>query len=398
LVKKENTIVLGVTGSIAAYKAAELASRFAREGFRVDVIMTESAQQFISPLTFRNITGRPVVTTMWDLASEFSVEHVALAEAADVVLVAPATANIIAKMACGMADDMLSCTVLATRAPVVIAPAMNDNMWSNPVTRENVAKLAKRGFIFVGPSRGRLASGKMGLGRLTGLDEIYGITLQVLGRKGDLAGKHIVVTAGGTQEPVDPVRCLTNHSSGKMGYAVAEAARNRGAQVTLISAPTALAAPAGIRVVGVKTAEEMLKAVEDAVKKADVLVMAAAVADFRPVKAAGKKIKRADLSDLTLELEKTPDILSQVKGDFIRVGFAAESHDVVANAREKVKRKGLDLIVANDITEKDCGFGTETNRVAIIDGKGKSEELPLLPKGEVADRILDRLLTMLKSR
>ena len=398
MVKKENTIVLGVTGSIAAYKAAELASRFAREGFRVDVIMTESAQQFISPLTFRNITGRPVVTTMWDLASEFSVEHVALAEAADVVLVAPATANIIAKMACGMADDMLSCTVLATRAPVVIAPAMNDNMWSNPVTRENVAKLAKRGFIFVGPSRGRLASGKMGLGRLTGLDEIYGITLQVLGRKGDLAGKHIVVTAGGTQEPVDPVRCLTNHSSGKMGYAVAEAARNRGAQVTLISAPTALAAPAGIRVVGVKTAEEMLKAVEDAVKKADVLVMAAAVADFRPVKAAGKKIKRADLSDLTLELEKTPDILSQVKGDFIRVGFAAESHDVVANAREKVKRKGLDLIVANDITEKDCGFGTETNRVAIIDGKGKSEELPLLPKGEVADRILDRLLTMLKSR
>ena len=317
MVKKENTIVLGVTGSIAAYKAAELASRFAREGFRVDVIMTESAQQFISPLTFRNITGRPVVTTMWDLASEFSVEHVALAEAADAVLVAPATANIIAKMACGMADDMLSCTVLATRAPVVIAPAMNDNMWSNPVTRENVAKLTKRGFTFVGPARGRLASGKMGLGRLTGLDEIYGITLQVLGRKGDLAGKHIVVTAGGTQEPVDPVRCLTNHSSGKMGYAVAEAARNRGAQVTLISAPTTLAAPAGIRVVGVKTAEEMLKAVEDAVKKTDALVMAAAVADFRPVKTASKKIKRADLSDLTLELEKTPDILSQVKGDLI---------------------------------------------------------------------------------
>ena len=396
MVKKEKTIVLGVTGSIAAYKAAELASRFAREGFRIDVIMTESAQQFITPLTFRNITGRPVITNMWDLASEFSVEHVALAEAADAVLVAPATANIIAKMACGMADDMLSCTVLATRAPVVIAPAMNDNMWSNPVTRENVAKLTKRGFTFVGPARGRLASGKMGLGRLTGLDEIYGITLQVLGRKGDLAGKHIVVTAGGTQEPVDPVRCLTNRSSGKMGYAVAEAARNRGAQVTLISAPTALAAPAGIRIVGVKTAEEMLKAVEEAVKKADALAMAAAVADFRPVKAAGKKIKRADLSDLKLELEKTPDILSQVKGDFIRVGFAAESHDVVANAREKVKRKGLDLIVANDITEKDCGFGTETNRVAIIDSKGKSEELPLLPKGEVADRILDQLSGLLK--
>jgi len=392
---KAKTIVLGVTGSIAAYKAAELASRFTKEGFRVDVIMTESAQQFIAPLTFRNITGRPVVTTMWDLASEFSVEHVALAEAADVVLIAPATANIIAKIACGMADDMLSCTVLATKAPVVIAPAMNDNMWSNPVTRENVTKLTKRGFTFVGPAHGRLASGKIGLGRLTGLDEIYGITLQVLGRKGDLAGKHIVVTAGGTQEPVDPVRCLTNRSSGKMGYAVAEAARNRGAEVTLISAPTTLAAPPGIKIVGVKTAEEMLEAVQEAVKKADALIMAAAVADFRPVKTAARKIKRQDLNELTIELEKTPDILAQVKGSFIRVGFAAESHDVVANAKEKVKRKGLDFIVANDITEKDCGFGTETNRVAIIDSKGKAEELPLLPKGEVADKILDKVTGLL---
>jgi len=393
---KNKTIVRGVTGSIAAYKAAELASRFTKDGFRVDVIMTESAQRFITPLAFRNITGRPVVTTMWDIDSEFSVEHVALAEAADVVLIAPATANIIAKIACGMADDMLSCTVLATKAPIVIAPAMNDNMWANTVTQENIARLKQRGFTFVGPSHGRLASGKLGLGRLSGLDEIYGITLQALGRKGDLAGKNIVVTAGGTQEPVDPVRCLTNHSSGKMGYAVAEAARNRGAQVTLISAPTALPNPPGIKIIDINTAEEMLKAVQSAVKGADALIMAAAVADFRPVKTAGKKIKRADLSDLTLELEKTPDILSQVKGDFIRVGFAAESHDVVANARDKVKRKGLDLIVANDITEKDCGFGTETNRVTIIDSKGKAEELPLLPKGEVADRILDRLNTALR--
>ena len=392
---KNKTIVLGVTGSIAAYKAAELASRFTKDGFRVDVIMTESAQRFISPLTFRNITGLPVVTTMWDIDSEFSVEHVALAEAADVVLIAPATANIIAKIACGMADDMLSCTVLATRAPVVIAPAMNDNMWTNTVTQENAAKLLKRGFIFVGPAHGRLASGKLGLGRLTGLDEIYGITLQVLGRKGDLAGKNIVVTAGGTQEPVDPVRCLTNRSSGKMGYAIAEAARNRGAQVTLISAPTSLPTPPGIKVIDVNTAEEMLKAVQETVKKADALIMAAAVADFRPIAAAGKKIKRADLSDLTLELEKTPDILAQVKGDFIRVGFAAESHDVVANARDKVKRKGLDLIVANDITEKDCGFGTETNRVTIIDSKGKAEELPLLHKSEVAEKILDRVKAVL---
>ncbi|MCX6001972.1 MAG: bifunctional phosphopantothenoylcysteine decarboxylase/phosphopantothenate--cysteine ligase CoaBC [Chloroflexi bacterium] len=393
---KNKTIVLGVTGSIAAYKAAELASRFTKDGFRVDVIMTESSQKFIAPLTFRNITGRPVVTTMWDIASEFSVEHVALAEAADVVLMAPATANTIAKIACGMADDMLTCTVLATKAPVVIAPAMNNNMWANTITQENVAKLKKRGFTFVGPAYGRLASGKLGQGRLTGLDEIYGITLQALGRKGDLAGKNIVVTAGGTQEPVDPVRCLTNRSTGKMGYAVAEAARNRGAEVTLISAPTALAKPPGIKVMDVNTAEEMLKAVQSAVKGADALIMAAAVADFRPLKKADKKIKRADLSDLTLELEKTPDILAQVKGDFIRIGFAAESHDVIANARDKVKRKGLDMIVANDITEKDCGFGTETNRVTIIDSKGKAEELPLLHKGEVADRILDRLITAMR--
>ena len=393
---KNKTVILGVTGSIAAYKAAELASRFSKDGFRVDVIMTESAQRFITPLTFRNITGRPVVTSMWDLNSEFSVEHVALAEAADVVLIAPATANIIAKIACGIADDMLSCTVLATCAPVVIAPAMNDNMWANTATRENVAKLIKRGVTFAGPSRGRLASGKLGLGRLTALDDIYGITLQVLGRKGDLAGKKIVVTAGGTQEPVDPVRCLTNRSSGKMGYAVAGAARNRGAVVTLISAPTSLPDPVGIKIVGANTAEEMLKAVQAAVKGADALIMAAAVADFRPVSAPGRKIKRAGVSELTLELEKTPDILAQVKGDFVRVGFAAESHDVVANALDKVKSKGLDLIVANDITEKDCGFGTETNRVTIIDRKGKADALPLLPKGEVADRILDRVRDMLK--
>ena len=393
---KAKTIVLGVTGSIAAYKAVELASRFTAEGFRVDVIMTESAQRFITPLTFRNITGRPVVTTMWDLSSEYSVQHVALAEAADVVLIAPATANIIAKIACGMADDMLSCTVLATKAPIVIAPAMNDNMWSNAVTRENVAKLSKRGITFVGPARGRLASGKMGLGRLTSLDDIYGITLQVLGRKSDLAGKHVVVTAGGTQEPVDPVRCVTNRSSGKMGYAVAEAARNRGAEVTLITAPTALVAPSGIKVIAIKTAEEMLKAVQEAAKKADALIMAAAVADFKPVKASSQKIKRQDLSELTIELERTPDILAQVKGDFVRVGFAAESHNVVANAREKVKRKGLDFIVANDITEKDCGFGTNTNRVTIIDSKGKVDELPLMPKDAVADRILDKLRSVLK--
>jgi phosphopantothenoylcysteine decarboxylase / phosphopantothenate---cysteine ligase len=395
---KAKTIVLGVTGSISAFKAAELASGFTREGFRVEVIMTEEALKFVGPITFRSITGRPAVTSMWDTPSEFNIGHVALAEAADVVLIAPATANIIAKIACGIADDMLTCTVLATKAPVVIAPAMNDNMWANSVTQENVAKLAKLGFTFVGPSYGRLASGKMGLGRLTELDEVYGITLQVLGRKGDLVRKRIVVTAGGTQEPVDPVRCLTNRSSGKMGYAIAEAARDRGAEVTLISAPTALHSPTGMKCVDVQTAEDMLKAVTQAAGKSDVLIMAAAVADFRPASPSGSKIKRQGVGDLTLKLEKTPDILGQVKGNFLRVGFAAESDNLVANAADKVKRKALDLIIANDITAEGCGFGSDTNKVTIIDGKGKTEELSLMPKREVAERILDRVAGLLKKK
>ncbi|MGA9049496.1 MAG: bifunctional phosphopantothenoylcysteine decarboxylase/phosphopantothenate--cysteine ligase CoaBC [Dehalococcoidia bacterium] len=395
---KSKTIVLGITGSIAAYKAADLAARFTKDGFRVDAVFTESAMKFASPMTVRNLTGRPVVTTMWELSTEFSVEHVALSEAADVVLVAPASANIIARLANGIADDMLTCTVLATKAPVIIAPAMNDNMWANQVTQDNVAKLKKRGFIFVGPAYGRLASGKMGLGRLTELDEIYGVTLQVLGKKGDLAGRHLVVTAGGTQEPVDPVRCLTNRSSGKMGYAIAEAARNRGAEVTLISGPTSLAKPAGVKFVDIKTTEDMLKAVLDATKKADALIMAAAVADFRPARPSGSKIKRAGVTGLSLNLEKTPDILEQVKGNIVRVGFAAESDNVIANATDKVKRKGLDLIVANNITEEGSGFGTDTNRVAIIDSKGKVEELPLLTKREVADEILDRVSRLLKKK
>ncbi len=396
MAEKIKTIVLGVTGSIAAFKAADLASRFTGAGFKVETIMTASAIEFITPLTFRNITGQPVVTSMWDLSSEFSVEHVALAEAADVVLIAPATANIIAKIACGLADDMLSCTVLATRAPVVIAPAMNDNMWANEITQQNVEKLKKRGLTFVGPAYGRLASGKRGLGRLTELDEIYDITLKVLGRKGDLKGKRLVVTAGGTAEPLDPVRSLTNRSSGKMGYAIAEAARNRGADVILISAPVALHKPAGIEVVEVKTTEDMLNAVQAAAVKCDALIMAAAPADFRPVKTSDTKIKRQNHPELTLQLEKTPDILAATKGSFLRVGFAAESDHVVENALEKIRRKSLDLIVANDITEKGCGFGSDTNRVTIIDSKGRADALPLLTKSEVADKILDRILELMK--
>jgi phosphopantothenoylcysteine decarboxylase/phosphopantothenate--cysteine ligase len=393
---KDKTVVLGVTGSIAAYKAVELASQLTQAGARVEVIMTEAATEFIAPLTFRNITGRPVVTKMFELASEYSVEHVALAEAADVVVIVPATADIIARIAVGIADDMLCCTVLATKAPVIVAPAMHAAMYENQVTQDNLAKLKARSFTIVGPDYGRLASGGIGLGRLVDVNEILGTICQVLGRNRDLAGRRIVVTAGGTQEPVDPVRCLTNRSSGKMGYALAEAARDRGAKVVLVSAPTALQKPVGVDVVNVGTAQEMYEAVKKAVSKADALIMAAAVADYRPRKVSKGKIKRERASSLTLELERTPDILTEVKGKFLRVGFAAESENLVANAKGKLDKKRLDLIVANDITARGSGIGADTNQVVIIDRKDKVEKLPLLPKREVADRILDRVVKLLK--
>jgi phosphopantothenoylcysteine decarboxylase/phosphopantothenate--cysteine ligase len=392
---KDKTVVLGVTGSIAAYKAAELASQLTQMGAKVEVIMTEAAIEFIAPLTFRNITGRPVVINMFELASEYSVEHVALAEAADVVVIAPATADIIAKIAAGIADDMLCCTVLATKAPIILAPAMHAAMYENSVTQDNLAKLKARGFTIIGPDYGRLASGRIGLGRLVDVSEILGIVCQLLGRSGDLAGKRIVVTAGGTQEPIDPVRCLTNRSSGKMGYALAEAARDRGAQVTLVSAPSFLPVPIGMDVVNVGTAQEMYEAVKKAVARTDALIMSAAVADYRPKKVSKSKVKRERASSLTLELERTPDILEEVKGNFLRVGFAAESEDLVANAKKKLQEKRLDLIIANDITSKFSGIGADTNQVVIIDRKGKIEELPLLPKREVADRILDRVAQFL---
>ncbi len=394
---KGKTVVLGVTGSIAAYKAAELASQLTQAGARGEVIMTEAASQFITPLTFRSITGRPVVTRMFELVSEYSVEHVALAEAADVVVIAPATANNIAKLAVGIADDMLCCTVLATKAPIILAPAMDVNMYESQVTQDNLAKLKARGFTIVGPGCGWLASGKTGLGRLVDVNEILGAICQVLGRGDDLAGKRIVVTAGGTQEPVDPVRCLTNRSSGKMGYALAEAARDRGAHVILVSAPSALPKPIDIDVVDVGTAQEMYEAVKKAVDKADALIMAAAVADYRPKQVSKSKIKRQQVPSLTLELEKTPDILGEVKGKFLRVGFAAESENLVANAKEKLEKKQLDLIVANDITAACSGTGADSNQVVIIDREGTVEELPLLPKREVADRILDRVVKLIKS-
>jgi phosphopantothenoylcysteine decarboxylase/phosphopantothenate--cysteine ligase len=384
------TIVLGITGSIAAYKAAEIASQLTQAGAKVNVIMTKEAIQFISPVTLRAITGRPAVTEMYNLASEFSIDHVSLAEAADIVVIAPATANIIAKLAAGIADDMLCCTVLATKAPVLIAPAMETNMYNNPVTQDNLSKLKARDFVIIAAATGWLASRKEGPGRLADTNNIIGSIRQVLGGGGDLAGKHILVTAGGTQEPIDPVRYISNRSSGKMGYALAEAARDRGAKVTLVTAPTSLVEPVGVNLVKVNTAQEMQQAVENVTTQADALVMAAAVADYRPTKAAKDKIKKGE-AGLTLELEPTLDILSSVKGNFIKVGFAAESSNLMENAEQKLKQKGLDLIVANDITASDSGFSTDTNRVTIIDRKGKVDSLPLISKREVADKVLDRV-------
>jgi phosphopantothenoylcysteine decarboxylase/phosphopantothenate--cysteine ligase len=393
---KNKTIVLGITGGIAAYKAVDLASKLTQAGARVETVMTEAAQKLITSLTLRNITRRPVVTDMFEMASEYSVEHIALAEAADAVIIAPATANTIARLAAGIADNMLGCIVLATKAPVIIAPAMNDIMYKNAVTQENIGKLKARGFTVIEPEYGRLASGKMGKGRLPETSKLIEAIERALGQNKDLDGKCLVVTAGGTREPIDPVRHIGNRSSGRMGYALAEAARERGAEITLISANVSLEKPDGVEVIKVQTAAEMKKAVAGAVKKADVLVMAAAVADYKPEAATKSKIKKESKRDLTLKLVKTPDILSEVKGNFIKVGFAAESENLVANAKKKLTTKGLDMVVANDITEPDAGFDVDTNRVVIIDKKGKVEELPLMSKREVADRVLDRVKVMLK--
>jgi phosphopantothenoylcysteine decarboxylase/phosphopantothenate--cysteine ligase len=391
---KGKTVVLGITGGIAAYKAADLASKLTQAGAKVEVIMTEAARKFITPLTLRNITRRPVVTDMFELASEYSVEHIALAEAADVVVIAPATANTIARLAAGIADDMLGTVVLATEVPVIVAPAMNDNMYKNAVTQQNVAALRARGFTFIEPEMGRLASGKIGKGRLAETATIIEAIEKVLGKRHDLAGKRIIVTAGGTQEPIDPVRLITNRSSGKMGYALAEAARDRGAQVTLISAPATLSPPDGVEIVKVRTVADMRDAVLKAVKKADILIMAAAVSDFRVAKQADHKIKKQG-GKLALELVENKDFLLELPDNFIKVGFAAESENMVANAKKKLKEKRLDMIVANDITQPDAGFDVDTNRVTIIDKKGKADALPLMSKRDVAEKILDRVKGMM---
>jgi phosphopantothenoylcysteine decarboxylase/phosphopantothenate--cysteine ligase len=389
-------VILGVTGSIACYKALDLASKMVQAGALVDTVMSYGATQFVTALAFRSITHREVVTDLFDANSTYSIEHIELARQADVVVIAPATAHCIAKLAAGLADDPLTTTVIATTAPLIVAPAMDGGMFSHPATQENLAKLRQRGVMIAGPASGRLASGLIGEGRLLETPELLGHIAYAMGKDGDLAGKTIVVSAGGTMEPIDPVRVITNHSSGKMGYALAEAGRDRGAKVILVTAPTGLPDPALVEVVSVKTAQEMCDAVLERVKGADALIMAAAVADYRPTTEAEQKIKKAS-GDLTIDLTKTTDILEAATGDFVKVGFSAETQNLVPNAKIKVGSKNLDLIVANDITDPDSGFGVDTNKVTLIDRDLNIEELPVLTKYEVGHRILDRVSRLLGS-
>ncbi len=393
-------IVLGISGSIASYKAADVASRLTQAGALVHAVMTPAATRFITPLAIRSLTRQPVFVDMFDTNSELAEQHVELARRADAVLVAPATADCIARLAHGLADDVLALTVLAATAPVLVAPAMDAQMWANAATQANVRLLEARGVRIVGPAEGRLASGRSGAGRLESAETLLGALTQALGSSGDFSGLRIVVTAGGTKEPIDPVRYIGNHSSGKMGYALAQAARDRGASVTLVTAPAALPDPYGVRVVPAPTARAMLDAVLSECRSADALIMAAAVADFRPRRQAEQKIKkRPGEESWELELETTDDILEALCAavpEMVRVGFAAESEDLLDNAAAKLHRKGLALIAANDITAADAGFGVDTNRVTILDREGHAEELPLLSKYDVAHRLLDRLRPLLE--
>lgn len=395
-------IVLGVTGGIAVYKAVDLVSRLRKAGCEVRVVMTEHAQQFVTPLTFKEISGNAVATSMWNANQEFNVEHIALANWADVFLVAPATANILAKMACGIADDLLSTTLLAAQAPIVVCPAMNTGMYQNPATQENIAKLQERGVSVMPPAVGHLACGTSGPGRMPEPQQIVEfMSAFFAGREGDLRGLRVLVTAAGTREPIDPVRYVGNRSSGKMGYAVAQMAAERGADVLLISGPSALAAPPNVRVVNVETTNEMLEACLAAYGDVDIVIKAAAVADYRPRDVADQKIKKKTDDALTVVMDKNPDILKTLgakKEQQVLVGFAAETQNLLANAREKVVKKNLDMIVANDVTAAGAGFNSDTNIVKFLFANGDVRELDQMPKVDVANKILDEAIRILNER
>ena len=394
-------ILLGVTGSIAAYKAADLASKLTQAGALVDVVLTPSAEKFVTPLTFQSVTGRRAYTESDLWGSEAHVLHVGLAHKADLLVIAPCTANTLAKLAHGQANDLLSITALACTCRTLLAPAMESNMFAHPATQDNIAKLTERGAYFAGPAAGHLASGASGRGRMLETSELLGHIRLVLGYRGLLTAKKVVITAGGTHEPLDPVRVLTNRSSGKQGYALTQAAIDAGAQVCLISTVN-LPPPVGARVVEVRTAQEMLEAVLAEATTADVLIMAAAVADFRPKNVAESKMKKKD-GIPQVELEPAPDILEAVAGlgsgkkrPKVVVGFAAESRDLLENATIKLQSKKLDIIAANDISATDAGFSVDTNRVTLLYEDGRSEALPLISKFEVAETIIARIAALLE--
>lgn len=391
-------IVLGVTGSIATYKAVVLLRTLLSEGATVHVVMTQSAMKFVTPLTFEVLSGHPVSTDLFEAHQEMT--HLSLPEQADAIVIAPATANCLAKSALGLGDDLLSTMLLTARCPLILAPAMDGGMWTHPTVREHVATLRARGTIVLDTEEGPLASGRIGQGRLAGEAAILEAIQTALAPQRDWQGHRILVSAGPTQEPIDPVRFISNRSSGKMGYAIAEAAQARGAQVVLVSGPTALPTPSGVEMIPVATAEEMMKALSTRLTWSTVVIMAAAVADFRPTHPVSKKIKKQDRTGHRLDLERTTDILASLSAQRttqLIVGFAAETNDMIAHARNKLAAKGLDLIVANDVTIEGAGFGSDQNAATLIDRQGGITELPLMPKRTLADAILSHAQGLLRS-
>jgi phosphopantothenoylcysteine decarboxylase / phosphopantothenate---cysteine ligase len=393
------TLVLGVTGGIACYKAVELVRLLVKDGFVVQVIMTRGAMEFVTPLTFQTLSGRPVASETFNLTQESEIGHIRLADTADLFVIAPATANVIGKIAAGIADDLLTTVLMATKAPVLLAPAMNIHMYENPILQENVRKLRRLGYYFMEPAEGYLACGYEGKGRLPEPEKILEEVHRLLKKK-DLVGEKLLITAGPNQEPLDPVRYLSNRSSGKMGYALARAAIRRGAEVALISGPTTLEPPAGARLIPVTTAAEMRHAVLNEFPRCTAVIMAAAVTDYRPADFASKKMKRGQGS-IELRLEPNPDILKEIgsqKNGKMLVGFAAETDELVANAKKKLKDKNLDMIVANDVTGAGAGFDVDTNVVTILDRGGGVRALPLMSKDELAEQIFDYLLALKSKR
>jgi phosphopantothenoylcysteine decarboxylase/phosphopantothenate--cysteine ligase len=392
-------LVLGVTGGIACYKAVELVRLLVKDGFVVQVIMTRGAMEFVTPLTFQTLSGRPVASETFNLTQESEIGHIRLADTADLFVIAPATANVIGKIAAGIADDLLTTVLMATKAPILVAPAMNIHMYENPIVQENVRKLRRLGYYFMEPAEGYLACGYEGKGRLPEPEKILEEVHRLLKKK-DLVGEKLLITAGPNQEPLDPVRYLSNRSSGKMGYALARAAIRRGAEVALISGPTTLEPPAGARLIQVTTAAEMRHAVLNEFPRCTAVIMAAAVTDYRPVDFASKKMKRGQ-GPIELRLEPNPDILKEIgakKNGKMLVGFAAETDELVANAKKKLKDKNLDMIVANDVTGAGAGFDVDTNVATILDRGGGVRALPLMSKDELAEQIFDYLLALKSKR